>query len=120
MRLWPFRRPPPPAAPPTDELVITEDLLRRAAEEVFAVRERQIRGGIIVFRGDLLTEPGRALDVLLARFRPFGYTPFLRADRAEVVLQAWPLAEPAQHQRIVVNVVLFLLTCLSTLVAGSG
>jgi len=120
MRLWPFRRPLPPAAPPTDELIITEDLLRRTAEEVFAVRERQIRGGIIVFRGDLLTEPGRALDVLLARFRPFGYTPFLRADRGEVVLQAWPLAEPAQHQRIAVNVVLFLLTCLSTLVAGSG
>jgi membrane-associated protease RseP (regulator of RpoE activity) len=120
MRVWPFRRAPLPTAPPTDDLIVTEDLLRRTAEEVFAVRERQIRGGIIVFRGDLRTEPGHALDVLLARFRPFGYTPFLRADRGEVVLQAWPLAEPAQRQRIGVNVVLFLLTCLSTLVAGSG
>jgi len=119
MRLWPFRRPLSPAAPPTDDLIVTEDLLRRTAEEVFAVRERQIRGGIIVFRGNLRTEPGPALDVLLARFRPFGYTPFLRADRGEVVLQAWPLAEPAQRQRIGVNVVLFLLTCLSTLLAGS-
>jgi membrane-associated protease RseP (regulator of RpoE activity) len=120
MRLWPFRRPraTPPAA--LDDLLITEDLLRRTAEDVFAVRERQVRGGMIVFRGELRMDPGPALDVLLARFRPFGYTPFLRAEGGEVVLQAWPLAEAVERSRVGVNVALFLLTCLTTLVAGSG
>src|SRR5262245_12561986 len=119
MRLWPFRRPLAPAMP-VEDLLITEDLLRRSSEEVFTVRERQVRGGIILFRGELRAEPQQALDVLLARFRPFGYTPFLRAEGGEVVLQALPLGEISGRARPGVNVALFLLTCLTTLVAGSG
>jgi membrane-associated protease RseP (regulator of RpoE activity) len=120
MRVWPFRRRRvvPPAS--VDDLLITEDLLRRTAEDVFDVRDRQVRGGIIVFRGQLRTEPRHALDVLLERFRPFGYTPFLRVEGGEVVMQAWPLAETRARPRVGVNVVLFLLTCLTTLIAGSG
>lgn len=120
MRFWPFRRARVAPAGLTDDLLITEDLLRRTAEGVFAVRERLIRGGIVVFRGRLLTEPGHALDLLLTRFRPFGYTPFLRAEGGEVVLQAWPLAETTERPRIGVNVLLFVLTCVTTVVAGSG
>jgi membrane-associated protease RseP (regulator of RpoE activity) len=120
MRVWPFRRRRvvPPAS--VDDLLIAEDLLRRTAEDVFDVRDRQVRGGIIVFRGQLRTEPRPALDVLLERFRPFGYTPFLRVEGGEVVLQAWPLAETRARAGVGVNVVLFLLTCLTTLIAGSG
>jgi membrane-associated protease RseP (regulator of RpoE activity) len=120
MRFWPFLHRRRVAAAPLDDLLITEDLLRRSAEDVFTVRERQVRGGIIVFRGELRTEPRHALDVLLARFRPFGYTPFLRVEGGEVVMQAWPLAETAERPRVGVNVALFLVTCLTTLVAGSG
>lgn len=121
MRLWPFRRSRLAGSPPIDDMLITEDLLHRAADDVFDVRERQLRGGgIVVFRGALRMEPRPALDALLARFRPFGYTPFLRAEGGEIVLQAWPLAERAERPRVGVNVVLFLLTCLTTLVAGSG
>ena len=105
---------------PVDDLLITEDLLRRSVDDVFAVRAREVRGGLIVFRGALRTEPRQALDVLLARFRPFGYTPFIRGEGGEVVLQAWPLAETVERARPGVNVALFLLTCLTTLVAGSG
>jgi len=120
MRVWPFarRRVAPEAS--LDDLLITEDLLRRTAEDVFEVRDRQVRGGIIVFRGQLRTEPRHALDVLLERFRPFGYTPFLRVEGGEVVMQAWPLAQTTERTRVGVNVVLFLLTCLTTLIAGSG
>ena len=118
MRVWPFRR--RRVAPPValDDLLITEDLLRRTAEDVFVVRDRQVRGGIIVFRGQLRTEPRRALDVLLERFRPFGYTPFLRVEGGEVVMQAWPLAQTTERTRVGVNVLLFLLTCVTTLIAG--
>jgi membrane-associated protease RseP (regulator of RpoE activity) len=120
MRVWPFgrRRVAPEAS--RDDLLITEDLLRRTAEDVFDVRDRQVRGGIIVFRGQLRAEPRRALDVLLERFRPFGYTPFLRVEGGEVVMQAWPLAETGKRPRVGVNIALFLLTCLTTLIAGSG
>ena len=99
-------------------MLVTEDVLRRCVDGVLAVRERQIRGGIVVFRGALLGEPGPALDTLLARFKPIGYTPFLRADAGEVVLSAWPLADTSEPQRIAVNVLLFALTCVSTLAAG--
>src|SRR6266852_5956887 len=120
MRFWPLRRRRVLPAAPLDDLLITEDLLRRTAEDVFDVRDRQVRGGIIVFRGQLRAEPRRALDVLLERFRPFGYTPFLRVEGGEVVMQAWPLAQTTERTRVGVNVVLFLLTCLTTLIAGSG
>ena len=119
MRLWPFRGRPAPASPSADDLLITEEVLRRNVEDLMAVRAREIRGGIVAFRGRLTTEPSRALDILLERFSRFGYTPFLRPQGEEVLLQAWPLAVTVERQRIGVHVVLFLLTCLTTLLAGS-
>jgi membrane-associated protease RseP (regulator of RpoE activity) len=118
MRLWPGRRAAPSPPFPTDDLLIVEDRLRRNVEDVFAVRERQIRGGVIIFRGEFASDPARALDLLLARFRPLGYTPFVRREGGDVVIQAWPLPDPVMRQRIGLNVVLFVLTCMSTLFAG--
>ncbi len=119
MRFWPFggRR---PAAPPVEPaLVVTEDLLRRNVEDLLVIHGLEIRGAVVAFHGELLVSPARALELLLARLRPFGYTPFLRAARDGVVIQAWPLAETVERPRPLINVVLFLLTCASTLVAGS-
>src|SRR3989454_234242 len=118
MRWWPIRRRRLPPPPPPDEMLVTEDRLRRTVEDVLAVRDRQIHGGIVVFRGELMTEPARALDLLIARFRPLGYTPYLREEAGLVALQALPLTETVTRWRIGVNVALFVLTCLSTLVAG--
>ena len=118
MRWWPIRARRLPAPPPSEDLLVAEDRLRRNVEDVLVVRDRQIRGGVIVFRGVLTTEPRRALDVLIERFRPLGYTPFLRQEADAVAVQAWPLAETAVPWRIGVNVLLFVVTCLSTLVAG--
>src|SRR5215813_7616270 len=120
MRLWPFRQRRVVATVSADDLLLTEELLRRTAEDVFDVREREVRGHGVIFRGRLRVEPRHALDVLLARFQPLGYTPFLRPEGGEIVLQAWPMAETAARQRVGVNIALFLLTCLTTLVAGSG
>src|SRR6266852_3105761 len=118
MRWWLIRARRRPAPPPSEDLLAAEDRLRRNVEDVLIVRDRQIRGGVIVFRGVLTTEPRRALDVLIERFRPLGYTPFLRQEADAVAVQAWPLAETAVSGRIGVNVLLFVVTCLSTLVAG--
>src|SRR5438874_13755077 len=113
MRFWPSRDRLAAAPPPADDLLSTEELLRKNVEDLLVVRERQIRGGVIVFRGDLLLSPSRAADTLLERFRAFGYTPFIRADGDGVVVQAWPLAEVVERQRVAVNVILFVLTCAS-------
>jgi membrane-associated protease RseP (regulator of RpoE activity) len=120
MRLWRGRRRPASPSPSPDDLWLTEDLVRRNIEDVFAVRESAIRGGVLVFRGALRGPPAPAVDALVTRLRPFGFTPFLAADGGDVVLQAWPLAEAAERRGIGVNVALFVLTVLSTLVAGSG
>src|SRR5436190_16502454 len=118
MRFWPFRGRPAAAPPPTNDLLATEELLRKNVEDLLVVRERQIRGGVIVFRGELLLSPSRAVDALLERFRVFGYTPFVHADGDGVVVQPWPLAQAVDRPRAAVNVVLFVLTGASTLVAG--
>lgn len=84
------------------------------------VRDQQAAHGGVVFRGDLLVSSERALSLLLDRFKPLGYTPFLTRDRGQLALRALPLAEAAAPSSIRLNVVLFVLTCLSTIVAGSG
>lgn len=118
MRLWPWSR-RPALAPASIDLLLAEDLLRQGLGDVFAVRERQALGAVIVYRGRLLVPASRAVDLLQARFRPFGFTPFLRADGGEVVLQALPLVESTERPRVAVNVVLFVLTCMSMLLAGT-
>src|SRR5918996_612422 len=122
MSSWPFRRrrrPPPPL--PAEDLLVTEERLRLAAEDVLEVQERQIRGGVIVFRGRLRGDVPRALDLLLGRFEPFGYTPFLRAERdGVVVVQAWPLGDMTQPARPLLALTLFALTVASTFLAGAS
>jgi membrane-associated protease RseP (regulator of RpoE activity) len=84
------------------------------------VRDRQIRGGVILFRGTLLADTPRALQTLVARFAPFGYTPFVRAEGDGVLVQAWPLGDMRQPTRPVLALTLFALTVLSTFLAGAA
>src|SRR5215470_13637846 len=118
MRLWPARPRRRTALPTSGDVLVTEEQLRQSVEDVLIVRDRQVRGSVIVFRGLLTLEPARALELLMDRFRPFGYTPFLRQEGDTVAVQAWPLADTTVPRRIGVNLLLFVLTCLSTLVAG--
>jgi membrane-associated protease RseP (regulator of RpoE activity) len=120
MPFWPFRRRPGAPPPlPSEDLLVTEERLRHAAEDVLEVRERQIRGGVIILRGRLRVDASRALDTLLARFEPFGYTPFLRAERDGVSVQAWPLGDMRQPARPALALTLFALTVVSTFTAGA-
>ena len=118
MRFWSSR--PSWAHRSADDLLLVEEILRRHADDVFAVRGRSAQGRVVTFKGDLLVEAGPAVDVLLERFRPLGYTPVLRREGDEVVLEAWPAAAAAPPVRVGLNVILFLLTCVTTLIAGSG
>jgi membrane-associated protease RseP (regulator of RpoE activity) len=120
MRLWSRTR-RASAPPPSDDLVVIEEVLRRRVDEVFDVRESHVHGRGVVFAGVLKASPGRALDVLLDRLRPLGYSPVLRRHHGEgALLEAWPLRDAVPRSRVGLNVALFVLTCLTTLIAGSG
>lgn len=120
MRLWSSRRRSAAIPPPSDDLLVIEEILRRRVEEVFHVREGYLQGRGVIFTGELRASPAHALDALLDRLRPLGYSPVLRQQGGGAVLEAWPLRETAPRTRVGLNVLLFALTCLTTLVAGSG
>jgi membrane-associated protease RseP (regulator of RpoE activity) len=119
MRLWPLRRRAVVAPLHPDDLLLSDELVRQRVGDVLQVGEGQIRGNALVYRGRLLVAPARARELLESRLRPLGLTPFLRADGGEVVLQALPLVERPARQRVGINILLFVLTCLSTLAAGA-
>jgi membrane-associated protease RseP (regulator of RpoE activity) len=118
MRFWPRRR-PPPATPPPDELILLGDILRRNVDDILAVYDNGEQNGVFLFRGQLATTPTRALEILRERFSRFGYTPYLRTDRGAVLVQARPTAVVQERSRVILNVVLFILTIGSTLLAGT-
>jgi membrane-associated protease RseP (regulator of RpoE activity) len=117
---WPFRRRAVRASesPPANALIL-QDLLRRNIEDVFVVRQQGARGHGFLFGGELLVPPARALALVEPRFKPHGYTPFFTREHDMTWVQALPLAEVVERPRPAVNLVLFLLTLLSTLAAGA-
>jgi membrane-associated protease RseP (regulator of RpoE activity) len=119
MRLWPTRRRPIPSAPPSDDTTILRDVFRRSVDDVLAVSDQGDRNGVFVFRGQLAVAPERALSILRDRFGRFGYTPYIRADGGGVLVQALPTMTGPDRSRLTLNVVLFVLTVLSTLLAGT-
>ena len=119
MRLWPTRRRPTPPAPPPGDVMVLGDVLRRNVDDILAVNDNGERNGVFLFRGQLAITPARALEILRERFGRFGYTPYIRQARGGVLVQAWPTAIVKEHSRITLNVVLFALTILSTLLAGT-
>lgn len=123
MRVWPFQSSARDlngvhGAPPEGFAVI-EDLLRRNVEDIFHVERQEVRGATFAWGGTLLVEPARALSLLEPRFKPFGYTPFLGRQGERVWIRAVPLAEARGSAKSTTNLVMFALTVLSTLAAGS-
>lgn len=108
-----------PGEPPAEDLLATEEALRTSIADILLVQDRQIRGGVIIFRGTLTIDAARASAVMLQRFRPYGYTPFVRTGPAGVVVQAWPVADTIERPRVALSAALFALTCVSTLLAGA-
>ena len=63
MRLWPARPRRRTALPTSGDVLVTEEQLRQSVEDVLIVRDRQVRGSVIVFHGLLTLEPARALAI---------------------------------------------------------
>lgn len=116
----PFWRRRLPDDPPTwEELRPIEGVLRAHVEEVLLIEDRQLFGRAVAFGGELRMAPRRALGLLRDRFRPFGYTPFLRREHGKTWVQALPLVEVTSQPNPLVNVLLFTATILTTLLAGA-
>jgi membrane-associated protease RseP (regulator of RpoE activity) len=120
MRFWPFSRRVPHVVPSitSDALLFAEEALRRDLDDVLVVKEREARGLTLRWGGTLLMEPARALAIIEPRFRPYGFTPFLKREGDVTWIEAMPLANTVARSRPVLSLTLFLLTVLSTLVAG--
>ena len=120
MRLWPF-----PLVSghgingvPAEGYAVVEDLLRRNIEDIFRVERQEARGATFGWGGHLLVEPARALALIEPRLKRFGYTPFLGRQGDLVWIRAVPLADVKETSRPGLNLLLFVLTVLSTLAAG--
>lgn len=119
MRLWPFRWPNAAAAAPAGSSGFTVAELGPQLDGVLAVEQVRSEGHAVAFGGRLLLPPSPAVTELLARFRPFGYTPFLQAGQGLTWVRALPFVDVEVPSRPRTNIILFLLTVLSTIVAGS-
>ncbi len=96
-----------------------EAMLRGQVEDVLAVEQRRLWGRSVAFGGRLRLPPGSALDLLRTRLESQGYTPFLREERGTTWVYALPRAEVTDRPNPLVNLVLFLATVLTTLLAGA-
>jgi membrane-associated protease RseP (regulator of RpoE activity) len=120
MRLWPVssRAEPPRPGEPSDARLILRDLLRRNLEDLFEVKQQGARGRGFIFGGELRVPPDQARQLLEARFKPHGYTPFLAEESGMAWIEALPISEVSVRPRPALNITLFILTVLSTLYAG--
>ena len=103
----------------SESLLALQDLTRRNVDDVLVVSEAGARGNAFIFGGELRVEPRRAVAILEPRLKPLGYTPFINDEGGRTWIQALPLGEVAERTRPGLNLVLFVLTLLSTLAAGS-
>src|SRR5678816_739249 len=90
MPYWPFarRESVAVAAVPPGSIVFIEETLRGSMQDLFAAHERQAHGYTLSWSGELLQPPARAVRLLEARFKPYGYTPFLKRDKAGTWVRA--------------------------------
>jgi len=116
MRFWPFTRPSPPMYDASG-FAIAE--LAPQLGGVMAVEQVRAEGHVVAFGGRLLLPPASALSELLARFRPFGYTPFLQTAEGLTWVRALPFVDVDVPARPGLNLSLFVLTVIATFLAGA-
>ena len=120
MPFWLFRRggDAPAAGVIPESVLSTLDTLRYLVQDLLAVRNQELRGSAFAWGGDLLVTPAQARTALEERFKPYGYTPFIGRERGQVWVQALPLGSMDVRSRPAVNLLLFVLTVVSTWAAG--
>lgn len=96
-------------------------LLLNYVQDVLDVHTYTLRenGETIVFAGRLRESSENAYRHLERHLQPLGYHVLLRRDRGQDVVITTPIPEQGSHPRPWRNLVLFVITVLTTLVSGS-
>ena len=118
MRFWPFRSRRAPAVLGDSSAFAVAELGPRL-DGVLAVEQIRGEGHAVAFGGRLLLPSAAAVTELVARFRPFGYTPFLQEGQGLTWVRALPFVDVQMPSRPRTNIILFLLTVASTFFAGA-
>jgi membrane-associated protease RseP (regulator of RpoE activity) len=119
-----FRRLPAPMISP-DEAQLLADQVRALIHRDLAIESVQIgrdqaREGVVIVHGRLLRPSAQVFSRWLAELNRRGYTPILRpgGEPDRVVLHVIAGVAPKSPSRVWINIVLFVLTVVSTLFAG--
>jgi len=118
MRSWLFRRRVSDTPVGSSGYAIAELAPRLGG--VLDVEQVRTEGHALGFGGRLLLSPSAALTELIERFRPLGYTPFLQEGAGLTWVRALPFVDVQMPSKPRINILLFALTVVSTIVAGSG
>jgi membrane-associated protease RseP (regulator of RpoE activity) len=99
------------------------EALRQSLDGLFAVSDTtmdQPQRGYVRFRGRFLQDAAERFDDLRRRFETHGFTPLVRQDEDRTALIAMPVVFSPSASNWLVNLVLFVLTVLSTLFVGAS
>lgn len=110
--------------PPTTTLPLEEiEALRNEIADLFVVYDTtldQPEPGYVRFRGRFLVDTAVCFDDLRTRFEKHGFTPMIRQEEDRVALIALPVVFNPPASRGWINLLLFVLTIISTLLTGAS
>lgn len=98
------------------------DALRHELAGLFQVDDTTIdwpQPGQVRFRGAFLCDPADCYKTLRGRFERHGFTPVVREEAGQIAITAIPEVFDPPASRWWINLILFLLTILSTLYVGA-
>ncbi len=110
---------PPEITIPYDKI----EALRHDIADLFVVYDTtldQPHPGHVRFRGHFLQDTAVCFDELRARFEKQGFTPMIRREEDRTALIALPVVFDPPPSKWWINLVLFILTILSTLSVGAS
>jgi len=112
---------PNPISEPTSRLELIGQLRARLIEVLPDAETlwNQRSETTIAFRGHLAVEPDQAYALLRERFAEIGYTPLLREQDGYTLVIALPHTFQAKPTSYVVNLILLILTFLTTTLMGA-
>lgn len=96
--------------------------LREGLDGLFSVMDTRMdwpRPGQVQFRGKFISDPANSFDELRTRFEQHGYTPMIRGEENRVMVIAMPVVFNPPPSNWYINLLLLVLTILSTLFVGA-
>ncbi len=104
--------------PSDDRILALEDGLDGA----MAIHEVATRGGgsMVVFTGQFLRSPELIYNQIVGRFKANGFVPLLRQEHGRDTVIAYPAPAVAARPRRRTNLILFLITVVTTVLAGAS